>query len=206
MRLVSFALVPGLLLQPVLAGAALADDCLARVQAIVADSANIRPSKGHLITETKGLPTTENEFFIASSAHMLFKPIDPPDLPWSLTYIDTNYQSADEGQTWTVGYTFDPEQQAEGSRAYVQGMADSAINAQCGSEDLDGRTLEVVEADMSTTGGDDKNYHAKYWYDSEIDLVVKSVSTTLVSGMEMTVTQTWEPAEGLDLPVPDGVE
>ena len=206
MRLFLNALVLAMLFHPLLTGAALADDCLDRVKAIVGDSANVRPSKGHLITEIKGLPKSENEFFIASAEHMLFKPVDPPDLPWSLTYIDTNYQSADRGQTWTVGYTFDPEQQAEGSRTYVKGMADSAINATCGTEELDGKTLEVVEADMSTNGGDEMNHHGKYWYDADIDLVVKAVSTTLVSGMEMTVTQTWEPAEGLELPVPDGVD
>ena len=206
MQLVSHLLVAALALQPVMTGAAYADDCLDRVRTIVADSANVRPSRGYLVTETKGLPKAENEFYIASANHMLFKPVDPPDLPWSLTLNGTSYQSSDEGQTWTVGYTFDPEQQAEGSRAYVQGMADSAENAECGTEELDGKALEVVAADMSTTGGADMNHHAKYWYDADLDLVVKSVSTTLMSGMEMTVTQTWEPAEGLDLPVPEGAE
>jgi len=183
-----------------------ADDCLDSLRSVVTGSMQMKPSEGHLISETEGMPRTENGFFIASAGHMLFKPIDPPDLPWTLTYVDASYVSSDEGKTWTLGYSFDPDAQAEASAQYVQTLADSAVNAVCSSETVDGRALDVMEADMSTTGDGDLNYHAKYWYDPAIEMVVKSVSTSKMAGLTSTVTQTWAPAAGLELPTPTGGE
>lgn len=186
-------------------GGARADECRDRLVALVANSTNVQPSKGHIITEPANGPKMENEFFVVSASHMLFKPIDPPNLPWTLTYVDAAYASSDEGQTWSVAYTFDPETQAEASRKYVETLANSAVNAECGTDEIEGVTYDVLEADMSTTGGD-IDTHSKYWVDPANEFVVRAETLSKLGGMDTRFTQTWEPVEGLELPVPDGAE
>ncbi|MCB1516280.1 MAG: hypothetical protein KDJ19_01490 [Hyphomicrobiaceae bacterium] len=183
-------------------GGAHADECRDRLVALVGNSTNVQPSKGHIITEPANGPKMENEFFVLSASHMLFKPIDPPNLPWTLTYIDAAYTSPDEGQTWNVAYTFDPETQAEASRNYVETLANSAINVQCGTDEIDGVTYDVLEADMSTTGGE-IDTHSKYWVDPANEFVVRAETLSQLGGMDTRFTQTWEPVEGLELPVPE---
>lgn len=180
---------------------ALADECRDRMMALVAKSVSAQQSKGHIISEPANGPKIENEFFIASMDHMFFKPIDPPDLPWTLTYVDTAYASYDEGRTWAVAYRFDPETQAETSRKYMETMAQSTVNAQCGTGEIDGVTYDVLEADMSTTGGE-IDTHSKYWVDPANEFVVRAETLSHLGGMETRFTQTWEIVEGLELPIP----
>lgn len=77
-------------------GVTAADECSDRVAAQVMKAPIDEPLKGHLVVQNKGMPQTENEFYMLSSDHMMFRSIDPANQPLILTYMGAMYQSSDD--------------------------------------------------------------------------------------------------------------
>ena len=82
--------------------------------------------------------------------------------------------------------------------------AQTARNAICGEEDLDGTVRLVVEADYDTVSGFKTENHFKYWLDRETGFVVKSTYAMKGEGFESFTTQLVEKAPDLTLPDPEG--
>ena len=181
---------------------ALADDCRDRVVKLVIDSMTVKPSQGHLTSEIKGGQSTENTFEIAAWDHMLFKSIKPANAPWTLTYKGAMYQSSDAGKSWRKVHSFDAKEQRAIQVKNVTAQANSARNAVCGEEALNGVMHDVLEADMTYPKPRSFDIHSKYWVNRNTGFVSKAVSRMSSKNFESVTTQTWMPAEGLVLPLP----
>lgn len=178
-----------------------ADECADRFSKILTTFGDRHPSQGRLVTETKGQPKITNEFYFQAWDHYLFKSVEPADLPWVLTYDGTSWQSMDLGKTWRKAYSFDKDQTRQQSIAIIAAQAASIRNATCGTEELDGDTLDVLEAEMSNPPPNSFDIKTKYWV-REDEFVPQATSLLKSPSFESFVTQTWSEPEEMALPIP----
>lgn len=181
---------------------AAADDCVDRIAAIVTDRSVDQPVEARIVTETKGQPTITNDFLIAEPGHTMFRPVDPAGMPWTLTVAGTMYNSTDGGESWTAVHSFDPDAQAAAEEAALAAQAETIANAVCDSEEVDGTTYDRLSAEMKMQGGFD--VASTWWVDPATGFVARTESRMTGNGFDSFVTQEWQPAPGLTLPVPEG--
>lgn len=181
----------------------LADDCADRIARFVIGSVDAKPAEGHIISEIKGQPTTENDFVTASWKHYLYRPTVPAGGPWLLTYEGTTYQSSDQGESWKKLYSFDMDETRAAGIKTVSEQASTIRNATCGEEALDGTVHDTLEADMTNISSMTFEIHSKYWVNRDTGFVAKAVTKMTADGFESLTTQTWKLAEGLTLPIPE---
>jgi hypothetical protein len=181
----------------------LADDCADRIAQFVIGSVDSVPAEGHIISEIKGQPKTENDFVTVSWKHYLYKPTVPAGGPWLLTYDGTTYQSADEGESWKKLYSFNLEDTRAASIKTVTEQASTIRNAACGEEALDGVVHDVLEADMTNLAPQTFEIHSKYWINRDTGFVAKAATLVKSDSFESSTIQTWRLADGLTLPIPE---
>lgn len=83
----------------------------------------------------------------------MFKPVNPENIPWVLTYQGAMSQSADQGRTWTTVHSFDRDKQHAEAREAIRAQARSATGVVCGTETLDGVVHDTFDARMTMEGG-----------------------------------------------------
>jgi opacity protein-like surface antigen len=186
------------------ATSAAADDCAARIAALVTGALDMVPSEGRFLTQSTGQPDAITEFLIAGPDHTLFRPVDPAGLDWVLTYGGARYGSQDDGATWTLLQEFDPEAARAAQAENLAAQAESIENAECGTTELDGETVDRLSADMTMPPPAAMAIRAEYWVDPDTGFVRRSVTRMEMQGFVSTVTQDWTPSPGLSLPVPEG--
>lgn len=180
-----------------------AETCHEKFVRLMVDGNDNRPVKIHVVQETKGAKPSTNEFFQQKVGHWMTKMIDPANQPWVLTYNNTMYSSADEGDSWTKIRDVDSALNAENGLKARQENAQTVSNAACGEEDLDGVAHDTVEADFKTLQSFKTQNHYKYWVNRESGWITKATYHSKAEGYEGFTTQTLEPAPDLSLPTPE---
>jgi hypothetical protein len=183
------------------AAGAQADACRDRFVRYFEGSLDGRPGQS-VITTRQGSTTTENVFIFVSRDHHMFKPVNPPNMPWTLTYRGAMYTSADQGRSWTKAHSFDPDEQHAQALAAIRAQTQSARDVVCGTETLDGDVHDTFEAHMTMEGSMRVEMHNRYWVSRATGQATRTVSTSRFGGTEMETTQTWRPLGDATLPVP----
>ncbi|MCB1475861.1 MAG: hypothetical protein H6883_09310 [Rhodobiaceae bacterium] len=196
------SLLAALLILALSAPAALADDCVGRVADILKGSAGREKTMAVITTEMKGQKPTVNEFHYAKWDHYMVRMIEPAGQPLTLTHDGAMYQSADEGKSWTKVHSFDKEETRALGQKTVEEQAGSIRNAICGNEELDGKTYDTLEADMTNVSGMKFQIHSKYWVAAD-GFVVKATTLMKADNFESFTTQEWQPAPDMELPLPN---
>ncbi|MDP2802883.1 MAG: hypothetical protein Q8O26_13465 [Phreatobacter sp.] len=182
-------------------GAAGADECRDRLVRYLEGALDGRPGQS-LNTVQQGASTTESAFIFVSRDHHMFKPVNPENIPWVLTYQGAMYQSADQVRTWTKVHSFDRDKQHAEAREAIRSQARSATGVVCGTETLDGVVHDTFDARMTMEGAVRVEMHNRYWISRESGISTQAVSISRFSGVEMTTTQRWRPLGDMTLPVP----
>ena len=182
----------------------LAEDCGEKLSRLMIEWLEPRaPATAMMTVETKGQPTTRNEFLHLDWDKYMVKTVEPAGGPWYLTLEGTTYQSSDGGQSWTKAYSFDHNDTRAKSDESVKQQASTIENAVCGEEDLGGVKHETIEADMTSTTNTVVHIHAKYWINPDNGFVTKATSRMTMEGFENFTIQEWTAAPDLTLPSPE---
>jgi hypothetical protein len=182
-------------------GAAGADECRDRLVRYLESALDGRPGQSRT-TVQQGASTQESLFIFVSRDHHMFKPVNPDNIPWVLTYQGTVYQSADQGRSWTKVHSFDRDKQHAEAKEAIRSQARSATGVVCGTETLDGVVHDTYEARMTMEGSVRVEMHNRYWMSRDTGIATQAISTSRFSGVEMTTTQRWQPLGTTTLPVP----
>jgi hypothetical protein len=180
-----------------------ADACEERFVRLLLDGNGNGPVKIHVTQEIKGAPVTENWFYQVSPGHWMTEMVTPADQPWVLTYDDAMYTSSDKGGTWTKLRDLDSDANADSAKANMMENAETARNAACGTEELDGVAYETVQADYDTLQNFKSENHHKYWVHPDTGFIAKAVYELKAENFESMTTQLIEAAPDLVLPTPD---
>jgi hypothetical protein len=184
------------------ASTAQADACLDRFKSILINGNGDEPVKIHAIQAIKGAPETTNNFYMRGPDHWMTEMLDPAGQPWVLAYNNVMYTSADQGKSWTKLREMDSAQNKDAALEARKENAETAKNAACGQEELDGVTYDTVEADYRVVQALKTDNHNKYWLDTESGYIAKAIYHVKADNFESTITQTMEPAPDLTLPMP----
>lgn len=160
------------------------------------------PVKIHATQEIKGAPASTNYFYQAAPGHWMTEMIEPANQPWVLAHDDVMYTSADKGKTWTKLRDMDSAGNEDQARKNLEENAATARNAACGTEQIDGATYDVVEADYDTLQNFKTENHNKYWVDPQSGFIARAIYEMKGQGFESVTTQLIEAAPGLELPTP----
>lgn len=181
---------------------AAAEACLDRFVQLLTDVSDKGPIKIHVTQQFKGAPATENYHYQLSPDHWMSEMIKPANAPWSMGYKNVLYASMDKGKTWKKLRTLQG-QGPEEKLKMLQKNAQTAKNATCGRETLDGAEYDTVEGDYTFQGNMKIAYHHKYWIDPKTGFIRKAVYTFDSGNLSGRVTQLIEKAPGLKLPTPE---
>ena len=182
---------------------ATADACEERFVRLLVDGNDSGPVKIHVTQEIKGAPVTENWFYQVSPGHWMTEIITPAGQPWVLTYDDVMYTSPDKGETWTKLRDLNSDANADGAKADLMENAETARNAACGTDELDGVAYETVEADYDTLQNFKSENHHKYWVHPDTGFIAKAVYELKAESFESLTTQLIEAVPDLTLPTPE---
>ncbi len=179
---------------------ALAESCQERfVRLLKATQDATVPTKKEVVTEMKGGPTMTTENFWISQAHNMTAMRQPPR-PWTLVSNGAMSTSMDKGESWNKLRDLDPA----ATKSHIDALADTVENAVCGEAELDGATVDTVEADYTMGEGDNlTKIHDKYWVSREDEFIPMSETTMKMPSFESFVTQRIEKAPDLKLPTPE---
>jgi hypothetical protein len=181
----------------------LADACHDRFVRLLVEGNGDGPVKIHATQEIKGAPPSTNYFYQTEPGHWMTETIEPAGQPWVLTYNNTMYTSADEGETWTVLRELDSVQNQDAADRGLRENAETVKNAKCGEEVLDGVAHDTVEADYTMVSAGGMENHTKYWVNRETGYIDKTTYLMKSDAFESLTTQMIEKAPGLDLPKPE---
>ena len=181
----------------------LAEDCGEKLSRLLIEWLEPRaPATAMMTVETKGQPTTRNEFMHLDWDKYMVKTVEPAGGPWYLTLDGTTWQSGDGGQSWTKAYSFDKDDTRAKGNEMVKQQASTVANAVCSEEDLGGVMHETIEADMTNTTNMVFQIHAKYWINPDNGFVTKTTMRMTAENFENFTTQEWTAAPDLTLPSP----
>lgn len=182
----------------------LAEDCGEKLSRLLVEWLEPRaPASAMMTVETKGQPTTKNEFLHLDWDRYMVKTIEPAGGPWYLTLDGTTWQSADAGKTWVKAYSFDKDDTRAKGNEITRQQAGTVENAVCGGEELDGVMHETIEADMTNTTNMVFHIHSKYWINPDNGFVTRTTTRMTSDNFDSFTTQDWTPAPDLALPSPE---
>lgn len=161
------------------------------------------PVKIHVVQDIVGGSKSTNHFFQMSTGHWMTQMIDPANQPWTLTYNNTMYTSADKGKSWKKIRSFESQAQGEIALKNRKENAKTVKNAACGEEVLDGVMHDVVEAEFNTLQNFATENHFKYWVNRDTGWISKADYRMKGKGFESFSTQIIEAAPDLTLPTPE---
>lgn len=194
------ALVTSLLsLLPALAHA---DSCLDRFKMLLVKGNGDGAVKIHVTQEIVGGMTSTNYFYQSEPGHWMSEMIKPASMQWTLAYDDVMYSSADKGKSWTKVREMDSAANAKAAKEQMQANLQTARDASCGEEELDGVMHETVAGTYSASGSFKTENHHKYWVNSDTGSIAKAFYHMKADNFESKTTQMIEAAPDLDLPKP----
>lgn len=193
-----FALLLALAVLPV---PALANECAARLSALLATP----PHDGHAYvaetTTTNGGQTGRFTQNWASPRHSLMVTHEPPGMPDTLQHEGGTYAPDGKGG-WTLLYEGDPDQQEKDSAAMRAAMSAAVTVADCGAETRDGRTFDRVEGTLANLPPYEGDVQMRYLVDPETGDVAFMDMAYRMAGIDNTATFAFVRAPDMQLPVP----
>ena len=156
-----------------------------------------------IVTQSiKGAPSeTVNEFIMNGRDHWVSKAVEPKGSGWTLMYDGVMYSSLDEGASWKEVTKFD-EAAAAAARAQQKRDAEGVTELDCGTEEVDGKTLDRVHGQYEVTVGFKSTQVHTYWIAPETGLIVRSHYKTISPSFESTVLQKMIPFGDAVVPKP----
>ena len=148
-----------------------------------------------------GQGDTVHEFIMNSQRHWLTKPIKPKGIGWTLLFDGVMYSSLDEGGSWREITKFD-EKSAEAARAQQKRDVNNVTKLACGTEKIEGKTLDRIHGQYDVTAGFKSTQIHTYWIDPDTGLIVLSNYETKSDSFNSTVSQKMIPFGDAMVPTP----
>lgn len=189
------------ILSIVVVAPAMGETCHEKFVRIYTDRNVKGPTKNLIVQEIKGAKPTRNYNYMDGTGDWMTEMIEPSNMPWSMVRGQVMYASYDKGKSWKKIRTLDSGHDPEAVAKQLKAAADTAKNAACATEELDGVMYETIEADYEQPAFK-SSYHDKFWVNPETGWIAKSTTLTKQAGFESFSTQVIEKAPGLKLPVP----
>ena len=179
---------------------AFADTCQDRFVDLMVNRDTTTPVRIHVTQEIVGAATTVNWNLQDGKGNWRTEMIDPENSPWSMVADEVMYFSTDQGKTWAK--VRDAKSDPDATAAALEDRAKTVSNAQCGQDEIDGKSYETTEADYEMQAGAGTAIHEKLWVDPETGLVARSEMRMRASNFESFTTQVIEPSPGLEIAPP----
>ena len=139
-----------------------AQTCLDRFKMLLENGNGDDPVKIHVTQEIVGGMKSTNYFYQAKPGHWMSEMIEPATMPWTLTYNNVMYSSADQGKSWTKVREMDSAANAKAAKDQMQANLETARNATCSEEELDGVMHTTIEGTYTADGGFKTENQNKY--------------------------------------------
>jgi hypothetical protein len=181
-----------------LPGPALADDCTARLAALLgSDLAANGPYIAENINVMAGAEQVYRQSFI-SDRHFLVETLSPPGLPATLHH-EGGAWTADGAGGWTLAWQIDPDEAAAGIAAQRQAAAAAVLTATCTSG---GDGTETLTGTLGPTPHLGPEASVAYVIDAGTGAVLALSYAYAINGLPVTAQYTISAAPGLTLPLP----
>nr|WP_321445749.1 hypothetical protein [uncultured Cohaesibacter sp.] len=179
-----------------------AQTCLDRFKMLLENGNGDDPVKIHVTQEIVGGMKSTNYFYQAKPGHWMSEMIEPATMPWTLTYDNVMYSSADQGKSWTKVREMDSAANAKAAKEQMQANLKTARDAACSEEELDGVMHTTIEGAYTAAGGFKTENQNKYWVNPNTGFIAKAFYHMKADNFESKTTQMIEAAPDLDLPKP----
>ena len=179
-----------------------ADPCLERFKTLLIEGNGDDPVKTFVTQKMNGGPETTNYFYMVKPGHWMSEMVEPANQAWTLTHDNVMYSSPDKGKSWNKVRDFDSAANQKIADENLKANAETAKNASCSEEELEGQMHEVVEGDYQVLQNFKTDNRNKYWVNMETGYIRKATYEVKAKGFDSFVTQLMEKAPDLSLPTP----